>query len=378
MRKVAVVTPGSFVIPSVRSSSVERVIEQVVPLARHELDIRIYGTIGKGLPLKSELHGVPCIRLPSGSYLQSLVRNLKMWGPDVIEVNNRPLAVQKLKAKMPGVKVVLNLHSNTFIRPPYLRQIQLQTALEQADGLIVNSRYLKEFVESGFRGERPQILINPLGVKLEDFSPRHTPASEAIRAARLERLGLLGKKIILFVGRLMPEKGVHHLIAAMPDILAEHPDTHLLVIGSAGYSSDRETAYVKKLKSAARPLKSWITFLSYIPFPSLALWYTMADLVVVPSSTREAFGLVNVEAMAAAVPVVAARSGGIPEVIEEGVSGFLVPPESLPEGLVQPITRLLGDEELRCRLGTAGRESCRQQFRWDLTAQRWADFMQHI
>ncbi|MFI2858183.1 glycosyltransferase family 4 protein [Paenibacillus sp. JSM ZJ436] len=378
MRKVAVITPGSFVIPSARSSSVERVIEQVVPLARQELDIRIYGTGGRGLPLKGYVHGVPCIRLPATSYHKSLVRGLTSWRPEVVEVNNRPFILQKLKARLPGVKMVLNLHSNTFIRPPSLKPGQFEAALGQADRIIVNSRYLKQFIEAGFRRMPPEIVVNHLGVRPEAFTPRFTPAVEALRGLKLAQRGWEGKKILLFVGRLIPEKGVHHIIEALPGIIAVHPDVHVLIIGSAGYSSDRETAYVRRLKQIARPVAPWITFQPFVPFPALAHWYTLGDVMVVPSSTREAFGLVNVEAMATALPIVAAAAGGIPEVVEDGVSGLLIPPENLPWGLVAPINRLLGDESLRASMGAAGLARCHRQFRWDLTAARWAQLMQRV
>lgn len=379
LRRIAVITPGNFVIPSERSSSVERVVEQVVPLARDEVSAVIYGTAGKGLPQKGEIEGVPCIRLPFGtSYLPSLIRRLRQWRPDVIEVNNRPLAARKLRAQMPGTKMVLNLHSNTYIRSPYLKPFQLEAVINAMDGVIVNSQYLKEFIESECSVVRPEILVNPLGVRLEHFVPRHTPAAEALRAARLEHYGWGGRKIILYAGRLIPEKGVHHLIAALPDIVAVHPEVLLLIIGSAGYGSDRETPYVRRLKKSAESMGKWISFHSYIPHPALAYWYAMADLVVVPSASREAFGLVNVEAMASGVPIIATDAGGIPEVIEDGVNGCLIPVGALPGGLAAPVNRLLGDDSLRRRLGIAGREMSRLRFRWEMTAQRWSHFMRNV
>lgn len=377
--KVAVVTPGRFVIPSVRSSSVERVVEQVVPLAQDAVDAVIFGTAGKGLPLKDEIEGVPCIRLPSGAfYLPSLIRRLRQWRPDIIEMNNRPAVAQKLRMHLPGARMVLNLHSSTYIRPPFIKPDQLEGMLKGVDGIIVNSGYVKEYIERHCSLSRPEILVNPLGVRLEHFVPRYAPASEALRAAKLRKYGWEGRKIILFTGRLIPEKGVHHLISVMPDILAIHPDALLLIVGSAGYSTDRETAYVRKLKAAAAPLGNRVAFVPFIPHPALGSWYLLADLVVVPSAARESFGLVNVEAMAAGVPVIATDAGGIPEIVEDGVSGLLIPGSRLPSGLAAPINQLLEDASLCRTMGLAGREKVRRQFRWELTAKRWAAFMQKL
>ncbi|PAD73869.1 glycosyl transferase family 1 [Paenibacillus campinasensis] len=379
MRKVAVVTPGSFVIPSGRSSSVERVVEQTIPLAREAVEVRIFGVLGQGLPPKGVINGVPCYRLPAGAaYYPSLLRRLRQWRPDVVEVHNRPVIAQRLKLHLPDIKMVLNLHSNTFIRPPYMSRERFGSIARWVDAIVVNSRFLYEDITSRHPELADKITINHLGASLEHFTPPFSPAAKALQEARLEDMGWKGRRIVLFAGRLIPDKGVHHLIEALPRIIEQHPEVLLLIIGSAAYSSDRETAYVRELKASAEPYQNWIAFRPFIPYPAIADWYALADVVVVPSSAREAFGLVNVEAMATGVPVIAAESGGIPEIVEHGVNGFLVPGENLPSGLADYINRLLDDEDLRQRIGMAAHESVRQRFRWDHTAERWVSLMQRI
>lgn len=379
LRKVAVVTPGSFVIPSGRSSSVERVVEQTIPLAQGAMDVRIFGVLGKGLPSKDTINGVPCYRLPSGTnYYPSLLRRLQKWRPDIIEVHNRPLLAQRLKMHLPDVKIVLNLHSNTFISPPYMSEQRFEAIARWMDGIVVNSRFLLEDITSKHAGLLEKITINHLGVSLDHFTPAFSPAAKALREAKLAHYGWSGRRIILFAGRLIPDKGVHHLIAALPHIIDKHPDVLMLIIGSAAYGSDRETAYVRELKRTAGPYTQWVFFRPFIPYPAIADWYSLADIVVVPSAPREAFGLVNVEAMAAGVPVIAANAGGIPEIVENGVTGYLVQRDDFPGGLAERINGLLQDENLRTRIGMAGRETVRQRFRWDHTAERWANLMQTI
>ncbi|OIA99226.1 glycosyl transferase family 1 [Paenibacillus sp. LC231] len=379
LRKVAVVTPGSFVIPSGRSSSVERVVEQTIPLAQGAMDVRIFGVLGKGLPSKDTINGVPCYRLPSGAnYYPSLLRRLQKWRPDIIEVHNRPLLAQRLKMHLPDVKTVLNLHSNTFISPPYMSEQRFGNIARWMDGIVVNSRFLLEDITIRHPELSDKITINHLGVSLEHFTPPFSPAAKALREARLAHYGWNGRRIILFAGRLIPDKGVHHLLEALPQIIDKHPDVLLLIIGSAGYGSDWETAYVRELKKAARPYQHWVNFRPFVPYPAIADWYSLADIVVVPSAPREAFGLVNVEAMAAGVPVIASSAGGIPEIVENGVTGYLVQSDDFPAGLAQQINNLLQDENLRRQIGMAGRETVRQRFRWDHTAERWVHLMQTI
>ncbi|WP_334075775.1 MULTISPECIES: glycosyltransferase family 4 protein [Paenibacillus] len=375
-RKVAIVTPGSFVIPSGRSSSVERVVEKVAPLAAGLLDVRIYGVAGSGLPTRGEVAGVPCWRLPGGSrYIPSILHHLRIWRPDTVEVHNRPALAYRLKAKLPHTRVLLTLHSTTFISPPRLRSDRALRYLEALDGLIVNSDYLKREVRLRFPSLAREINVNPLGVSLDDFVPRWTPAGEALREARLKDFGWEGAKIVLFVGRLIPSKGGHHLLMAWEEIVKAVPEAILLIIGSAFYGDDRETGYTKRLKAMAATYGGSVRFLPFVPYPKVADWYNLADVLVVPSGEDEAFGLVNVEAMASAVPVVAARVGGIPEVVADGKSGLLYSPAAWREQLSERVAHLLEDRDLRRRMGCFGRELAREHFRWDHTAERWVQLI---
>ncbi|MNC50090.1 Spore coat protein SA [compost metagenome] len=81
------------------------------------------------------------------------------------------------------------------------------------------------------------------------------------------------------------------------------------------------------------------------------------------------------EAMASAVPIVAADNGGIPEIVEHGVSGYLIPTSAIRQGFTSSILHLLGNEAERRRMGRAGRECARNSFRWQHTACRWRDLM---
>ncbi|WP_245640129.1 glycosyltransferase family 4 protein [Paenibacillus dakarensis] len=378
LRKVAVVTPGSFVIPSGRSSSVERVVEQTVPLVQKTMEIRVYGVIGNGLPGVGDINGVACYRLPKSAYYPALRQRLSHWNPDVVEIHNRPLLAKRLKLHFPNVKTVLTLHSNTFISPPYMNKQQFGKIAEMMDGLIVNSRFLSDHITFYHPSIKSKITVNHLGASLEHFTPPFSPAAKALKEAKLKHYGWNGRRIVLYAGRLIPDKGVHYLIDAFPKVIEKHPDALLMIVGSSSYGNDRETPYIRKLKKMARPFQAWITFLPFVPYPGIAEWYGISEIVVVPSSPREAFGLVNVEAMAAGVPVIASRAGGIPEIVHDGVNGYLIPQEHFTSGLAERIHILLEDDELRTRIGMAGRETVRQQFRWAYTAERWAQLMQNI
>lgn len=377
-QKVAIITPGSFVIPSGRSSSVERVVEKIAPFIGEQQDVRIYGLEGQGLPTVGNVSNVPCYRLPGGRhYLHYIMMHLRKWSPNIIDVHNRPVLAYKLKQAFPSTKVILTLHSTTFIyrsQSPH-GAISMNQMLSSVDGLIVNSMYLKQLIINRMPSLQHKIYVNHLGVSLEDFIPRWTTLGESIRSARLADLGWDTRKIVLYVGRLLPSKGIHHLLESWSAITSEEPEATLLIVGSAFYSGDRDTEYVRKLKSMTKALGDRVVFLPFVPYPRIAVWYNLADVVAVPSIGEEAFGLVNVEAMASSIPIVATDNGGIPEVVEHGKTGYVVPTASIKQNLTYSILRLLASEEERQKMGRAGRESARCHFRWEHTANRWLALM---
>jgi len=378
--KVAVIiTPGSFIIPSDKSSSVERVIEKVIPLASDQLNIRILGLSDRQLPSIGTVGHIPCYRLPGGQrYLQSILQHLRKWHPDTIDVHNRPRLAYQIKSKLPFTRVLLTLHSIAFIRTNCSLLSETFRWLNEVDGIVVNSEYLRSELLLLFPGLNVSILVNSLGVSLEDFTPRWTPLGESLRQARLADFGWENRKVVLYVGRLLPAKGVHHILNAWPAIQERVPDAMLVIVGSAFYGAQRETAYVRKLKKMAEPYGDHVVFLPYTEYPGVADRYNLADVVVVPAGEEGAFGQVNVEAMAAAIPVVATNNGGIPEIVADGQSGFLLPPGSLRHSLAEHVTYLLRNDEVRRAMGYAGRELARSRFGWNHTAERWRDLMKGI
>lgn len=376
LRKVAVVTPGAFVIPSGRSSSVERVIEKMVPLAADRLDVRVYGKISGGTAEQGRIGSVPCIRVPGGNaYLPSIIRHLHAWRPDAIDVHNRPALACGIKRRLPQSFVYLSLHSTTFIGKEDTFGSREREPLKGLDGIIVNSRFLRDEVHRRYPGLSLPVVVNHLGVRPEDFIPRWTPSGESLRRSRLAEFGWEGRKVILFVGRLLPEKGVHELLKAVPSVIARIPKALFLIVGSAYYSRDRDTGYVRRLRQMAALWRDHVVFQPFTPYPYVADWYNLADVAIVPSGEDEAFGLVNVEAMATGVPVIATRAGGIPEIVDNNVSGILLSPGRVSEDLPSAIIDLLGDERLQRTMGIAGLEAVRSRFRWQHAADRWASFM---
>jgi glycosyltransferase involved in cell wall biosynthesis len=177
---------------------------------------------------------------------------------------------------------------------------------------------------------------------------------------------------VLFVGRLTPHKGVDRLIEALPD------HAELRVAGSVGHDPNPpERDYPNLLRRLAAQRR--VQFLGAVPDSNLPALYRQAQVVALPSVHRtcygryiavsELLGLAAIEAMASGTPVVASMVGGLPEVIEDRVTGFLVEPGNVAE-LRARLAEVLGDRRLAERLGRNGRERVRETFTWEACAER--------
>lgn len=171
---------------------------------------------------------------------------------------------------------------------------------------------------------------------------------------------------VLTVARLVPEhayKGVDTLISAWPAVMAQVPEAELVVVGDG---SDRA-----RLEEMARGLNGRVHFLGQLPDEELGRVYAEAAVFALPARSgvgREAggegFGLVFLEAAAAGLPVVAGRSGAVPEVVRDGETGLLVDPEN-PKAVAEAIVRLLTDRDLARRLGEEGRRWVTERFAYN-------------
>ncbi|MGC8875371.1 MAG: glycosyltransferase family 4 protein, partial [Chloroflexia bacterium] len=191
------------------------------------------------------------------------------------------------------------------------------------------------------------------GFDAELFQPQEPDS--ALRA----RFAPHGEGIVLYAGRLIPWKGVQYAIAAMEKV----PDAVLLIAGDGHYREALE-AQVR----AAR-LESRVHFLGHVPHEELPRWLAVSDLLVAPSFASETFGIALVEAQACGVPVVASRFGGFPEVVQDGKTGLLVPPQD-PDALARALGELLSDPVRRREMGQAGRRWVHERFHWSRVAER--------
>ena len=221
-----------------------------------------------------------------------------------------------------------------------------------ADRIVVASAHEKHLLTALYHADGEKIAVVPCGVDLERFYPID---KETARRS----LGLRdGERIILFVGRIEPLKGIDILISAAAQ-LHEDENFRVLIVGGDA----RAEAQVAELRALAERLDvdHHISFVGAVAHEKLPMYYNAADVCVVPSY-YESFGLVAVEAMACGVPVVASRVGGLTTTVSDGETGYLIP-WRCPEPFAERLELLLDNDELRRSFGRAGREAV-ERYRW--------------
>ncbi|MGW3101980.1 glycosyltransferase family 4 protein [Streptomyces sp. NPDC001100] len=254
-------------------------------------------------------------------------------------------------------------HEAGWAQLPAARQL-LHRIGESTDTITYLGEYTRSRIAAALSPEAAARMVQlPPGVDEKVFHPGSGGAE--VRA----RLGLTDRPVVVCVSRLVPRKGQDTLILAMPRILARQPDTVLLIVGGGPYEKDlrrlvRETGVGDSVR-----------FTGAVPWAELPAHYGAGDVFAMPCRTRrggldvEGLGIVYLEASATGLPVVAGDSGGAPDAVLDGETGWVVRGGS-PEEAADRIVALLGDPELRRTMGERGRSWVEEKWRWDLLAER--------
>jgi spore coat protein SA len=165
--------------------------------------------------------------------------------------------------------------------------------------------------------------------------------------------------VVLYVGRLHPEKGPHVLLEAMRILHARRVRAKCRIVGSSYSGGSEPTPYVNRLLRS-RPIN--VEFEGFCSAKNIGALYRSADILCCPSIWQEPFGKVNIEAMASGIPVVASRVGGIPEIAANG--GVVMVTPGAPVELADALQELIEKKSLRNSLGAKGLQSFRENFTW--------------
>jgi starch synthase len=278
----------------------------------------------------------------------------------------------RLISAMHGVPHVMTAHSLEPLRPWKAEQLGAgyavsswveRTSIEAADAVIAVSQGMRSDILTTYPAvdpERVHVVHNGIDTGL--YRPVEQPDVLARYGVATDR------PFVLFVGRITRQKGLPDLLDAARSF---DPEAQLVVCASSPDTAElyAEVAAAMDALQAQRTGVVWVQH--NVPQPDVVALFSHATVFVCPS-VYEPLGIVNLEAMACATAIVATNVGGIPEVVEDGRNGLLVPPSS-PRELADAVNSLLADPQRAAAYGGAGRERAEREFGWGVIVERTLD-----
>jgi PEP-CTERM/exosortase A-associated glycosyltransferase len=308
---------------------------------------------------------------------------VEQWKPDQLHVHSpvlNAMAAQRV-ARRRGLPLVYEIRAfwedaavgngtGSRTSPRYWLTRMLEThAANQADAVAVICEGLRQdLIRRGVDGDK--IVVAPNGVDMALFG-EPSPRDEALAMA----LGLDGAEVVGFVGSFYDYEGLDDLIAAMPQLVTLRPDVHLLLVGGGPMEEEL------RAQTEASPVAERIHFTGRVPHDEVEHYYSLIDVLAYPRKKMRLTDLVTplkpLEAMAQKRLVAASDVGGHRELIEDGVTGTLFPPDD-PKALALAIARLFGNRGQWEALRTAGRKFVEEHRNWSSNISRYAPVYQRL
>lgn len=322
--------------------------------------------------LKAKLYRLPHLYPPPYPVCRELYGEMgrlhRKYGFDFVNLHGRwfPSFNKSIDfAKKNHVKSVLTLHNGrpegidlptTLVGKVY-EGIWGKEILRRVDRIIAVSEGVKrEIAGYGIDEKKMHVIHN--GVDTDFFRPK--------KPIYREKYGAGFDHVIIFSGRLVKQKGIEYLMDAMKIVLEEYRKTGLIIVGEGALRESME----KRAKRLG--ISENVVFTGFLPEKELPYMFSSTDLMVLPSIS-EPFGIALIEALATGIPAIGTRVGGIPEMIKDGINGFLVNPRNSEE-MAEKIITLLSDEDLRIEMGKEARKIAVKEFDWSIIAEKTEKF----
>ena len=365
--RIAVLTSGILPVPAILGGAVENLIDFYLEYneAHHLHDITIYSVSHpkmKNHPALASkvnhyyyvdvnsiwskikrkiyyyVHGEEYHHYFIEYFLEQSIKHIRKQDYDCIVLENRPSYSLKLK-EITHAKLVYHLHNEKLTKqtPSY------QIIYDAASLVICVSDFISKSVKAITPFDTKCITVHN-GIDLNAF---------AIKFSHITRqdVGLNNQDfVIIYSGRINAEKGIKELTQAM-NKLADYPQIKLLVIGGSFYGNAiGDDDFTKELRYCTKNIQDRLFFTGFIPYNEVPSYLKLADLAIVPSMWEEAFGLTVLEAMAAGLPLITTRSGGIPEICED--VACIIKRENIIEDLAEAIVNLYKHPEIRANMSS--------------------------
>ncbi len=266
----------------------------------------------------------------------------------IIHIHNRPNYVSIIKRLNPDAKVILHMHNDHVLD---LNEKQIKDLYKYCNIILSVSKY----IQNG-------ILRKGSDVGIDLSAKCHVLINGCNPAKFKKRKPLLDSNKILFVGRILPEKGIKQLIQATLMIKTNYPQVKLVIAGSDGYGPKEDSEFQKELKKIAKKEINSFEFLGYVNHQNVGELFANTALYVVPSIWNEPFGLTVLEGMASGIPMIVGNTGAIPEIVgDTAIKVNCKDVETLAETILYSLTHR---NEMNTMAGEA-HERFMSHFTWD-------------
>lgn len=389
--KIALICTEKMPVPAVLGGAIQTYIDGILPYLAKYHHITVFSTAFQGLPSYERKGNVRYVRIShtcTRDYIHSVNSRLdKSFG--LVYIFNRPLWVLSICESHPKLNYSLSLHNEMF-HPDRITKSEALECMDRLKFITAVSRYIANMVSDIVPQAKEKISVVYSGTKAQPFCRPDSEGYQLEKKRLKESIGLGDKKIVLFVGRLIPDKGVHVLIEAMKQVMEERNDAALVVVGSSSWSmaescskiegargyfdfdlfgKNGSDAYAKSIGRLSGKLSGNVLFTGFLPPSEITAYYHMADLFVCPSQWAEPLARVLYEAMAAGLPVITTNRGGNPEVVRNDINGIVVDDYKSGQCLAKAIGFLLDNASIALEMGKTGHSQVADTYNWRRVAE---------
>lgn len=367
--RIAMICTEKLPVPPIRGGAVQQYIDAVVPYIKKKHDVTVFCVEDTDLLKREDKDNIRYIRVAGKQmpdYISNVINNLSDQY-DLIHIFNRPRWVNMIGEKLPKTMISLSLHNEMF-QPSKISKEEGEKCIKRVKFITTVSKFVETGIKKLYPEASPKLHTVYSGVDTHKYQPVWSAEASRIRNQLREKYGLLGKKVILFVGRLSPKKGAHILIKAIDKVLPSHPETALVIVGSKWYSENEEDSYVRQIMQMAEGLDTKVVMTGFLPPKDVISHYYLGDIFVCASQWREPLARVHYEAMAAGLPIISTDKGGNAEVIRGNGNGIILSDYNQPQAFADAIILLSDQQDIALEMGKTGRKLAEEKYTWERVA----------
>lgn len=368
--RIALICTEKLPVPPVAGGAIQIYIEGILPKLSLKHDITVFCISHPQLPEEEIKDGVKYIRITANNkteYIKNIKLRIKYGDFDLIHIYNRPRWVNLLSKELNNTKFSLSLHNEMFHSEKITAEMA-KDCINRVEFICTVSNFIADGIEKLFPNAQGKLHTVYSGVSIDKYVPVFSPEGIKNKEFLKSKLGIDGKRVVLFIGRLGVKKGVDKLIQAMKLVMNKYDDVALVVVGSKWYGSNEKDDFTNNIEEMSKKLSGPIIFTGFLSPVDIPKYYNVGDIFVCPSQWDEPLARVHYEAMAAGLPIITTNRGGNSEVIKGYGNGITIDDYSNSSELASNIIYFLENPEEAGNMGKKGRQIAEEKYNWDRVA----------